>query len=74
MLDSVDAACCMQFMKPFLLLWSATSQSVIFRPLKINVLRVCIQVTSLLSFSDFDLGMSLDSLMYSRICMVNWGL
>ena len=36
-----------------------------------NVLSLFIQVNSLLSLSDFEFGMSLDTLMYSRICMVN---
>ena len=57
--------------KPFLLFWGATSQSIMLRPLGINVLSLCIQVNSLWSLSDFDLGMSLGTFMYSRICMDN---
>ena len=46
----------------------------IFRPLEIKVFNLHIQDNSLLSPSDLDLGMSLDNLMYSRICIVNRGL
>ena len=45
----------------------------VFRLLAINVLSLCIQDNSLLSLGDFDLGVFLDTLMYSRMCMVNGG-
>ena len=47
--------------------------SLILRPLGINVLTLCIQGNFHLSLSYFDLGMSLGTLMYSRMCMMNGG-
>ena len=58
---------------PFIVL-DTLSQFMIFRPLGIKVFNLHIQVNSLLSLSDLDLGMSLDNLMHSRICIVNRGL
>ena len=46
----------------------------IFRLLWIKVFNQHIQVISLLSLSDLDFGMSLENVMYSRICIVNRGL
>ena len=57
--------------KTLLLFWDAASQSIIFRSLGIDMLSLCTQVNYVFSLSDFDLEMSSDTLMYSRMCMVN---
>ena len=57
--------------KPILFFQGATSQSIMLGLLGIKGLSLWIQVNSLLSLSDFDPGMSLDTFMFSRICMVN---
>ena len=46
----------------------------ILRSSGINVLSLCFHVNSLLSPSDFDHGMSLDTFMYSRMRMINGGI
>ena len=73
-LDSVERDARYTLFKPFLLFWGAMLHSIMLRPSGINVLSLWIQVNSLLSLRDFDLGMPLDTFMHSRICMVNQGL
>ena len=58
-----DARC--YLFKPLLLSFDAASQSIIFMPFGITVLNLCIQVDSLLTLKDPDLGMSSDIFMYS---------
>ena len=53
----VQHARCSLF-QPFLLLLDAASQAIIFRPLMLNVLSLCIQVKFLFCHSGFGLGMS----------------
>ena len=61
----------------FILFWlilNQLPQSNMLRPLGIKVFNLCIQTNSLLSLIDFDLGISLGNLMYSRRCMIILGL
>ena len=44
------------------------------RPLGIKVFTLCTQTNSLLSLIDFDLGISLGNLMYSRMCHDHIGI
>ena len=74
MLDHFGASCMCNLLKLLFTVLDTSSQFMIFRPLGIKVFNLHIHVNSLLSLSDLDLGMSLDNLMHSRICIVNRGL
>ena len=53
--------------------WIGLPQSNMLRPLGIKAFSLCFQTNSLLSLSEFDLGISFDNLIYSSICMVMLG-
>ena len=72
-LDNIGNECWLHFVYTLWLILNQLPQSNMLRPLGIKVFNLCIQTNSLLSLIDFDLGISLGNLIYSRMCMIILG-
>ena len=72
-MDNIGKKCRVTLIYTLWLHLNGLPQSNMLRSLGIKVFNLCIQTNSLLSLSEFDLGISFGNLIYSSICMVMLG-